>query len=69
MARLQAADALVIQFPTWCFGPPAMLKGFFDRLFMPGLAFDISNPAKVAPMIGNIRKIAGVVTYGRSRLT
>jgi NAD(P)H dehydrogenase (quinone) len=69
VARLKAAEALVVQFPTWCFGPPAMLKGFFDRLFMPGVAFDLSNPAKVEPMLGNITKIAGIVTYGRSRLT
>ena len=69
IARLRAADALVIQFPTWCFGLPAMLKGFFDRVFMPGVAFDLSNPAKVAPMLGNIKKIAGIVTYGRPRLT
>ena len=65
--RLQRAEALVIQFPTWCFGPPAMLKGFFDRVFMPGVAFDLSNPASVKPLLGNIRKIAGVVTYGRPR--
>jgi len=58
----------VLQFPTWCFGPPAMLKGFFDRLFMPGVAFDLSDPAHVKPMLGNIRKIAGIVTYGRPRL-
>ena len=69
VARLQAADALVVQFPTWCFGLPAMLKGFFDRLFMPGVAFDLSDPAHVKPMLGNIRKIAGVVTYGRPRWT
>ena len=68
IARLQAAEALVLQFPTWCFGPPAMLKGFFDRVFMPGVAFDLSDPAHVKPMLGNIRKIAGVVTYGRPRL-
>ena len=67
IARLRAADAMVIQFPTWCFGLPAMLKGFFDRVFMPGVAFDISNPAKVQPMLGNIRKIAGIATYGRPR--
>jgi NAD(P)H dehydrogenase (quinone) len=67
IARLQRAEALVIQFPTWCFGPPAMLKGFFDRVLMPGVAFDLSNPAKVKPMLDNIRKIAGVVTYGRPR--
>ena len=34
--RLQRAEALVVQFPTWCFGAPAMLKGFLDRLFLPG---------------------------------
>ena len=66
--RLAAAEALVIQFPTWCFGPPAMLKGFFDRMLMPGVAFDISDPENVRPMLRNIRKIAGIVTYGRPRL-
>ena len=67
IARLQQAEALVVQFPTWCFGPPAMLKGFFDRVFMPGVAFDLADPAHVRPMLGNIRKIAGIVTYGRPR--
>ena len=66
--RLRRAEAIVAQFPTWCFGPPAMLKGFFDRVLMPGVAFDLSDPAHVKPMLGNIRKIAGVVTYGRPRL-
>ncbi len=26
---------LVLQFPTWCFGLPAMLKGYLDRMIMP----------------------------------
>ncbi len=68
VARLLAAEALVVQFPTWCFGPPAMLKGFFDRLFLPGVAFDLSEPERVRPLLGNIGKIAGIVTYGRPRL-
>jgi NAD(P)H dehydrogenase (quinone) len=68
IARLQWAQALVVQFPTWCFGPPAMLKGFFDRVFMPGVAFDLGDPAHVKPMLGNLHKIVGVVTYGRPRL-
>jgi len=63
--RLVAAEAIVMQFPTWCFGLPAMLKGFCDRLLMPGVAFDISDPANVKPILGNIRKIVGIVTYGR----
>jgi len=65
--RLRRAEALVIQFPTWCFGAPAMLKGFFDRLLMPGVAFDLSDPEHVKPMLKNIVKIAGIVTYGRPR--
>ncbi len=67
VARLQAAEALVVQFPTWCFGAPAMLKGFFDRLLMPGVAFDLSDPENVRPALTNIRRIAGIVTYGRPR--
>ena len=67
IVRLQSAEALIFQFPTWCFGPPAMLKGFFDRLMMPGVAFDISNPEQVLPSLRNIRRIAGIVTYGRPR--
>src|SRR4051812_34475128 len=44
--RLLAAEGLVLQFPVWSFGPPAMLKGFVDRLFMPGVAFDLTDPKR-----------------------
>jgi NAD(P)H dehydrogenase (quinone) len=67
VARLQAAEALVMQFPTWCFGLPAMLKGWCDRLLMPGVSFDLSDPANVKPMLTNIRHVIGVSTYGRPR--
>ncbi|WP_038211919.1 NAD(P)H-dependent oxidoreductase [Xenophilus azovorans] len=65
--RLHRAEAIVFCFPTWCFGLPAMLKGWFDRLLMPGVAFDISDPARVRPMLTNIKRISAVVTYGRPR--
>jgi putative NADPH-quinone reductase len=65
--RLQRAEGIVFCFPTWCFGLPAMLKGYFDRLFMPGVAFDISDPAHVKPMLTHIKRISAVVTYGRPR--
>jgi NAD(P)H dehydrogenase (quinone) len=67
VGRLKRAEGLVVQFPTWCYGPPAMLKGFLDRLILPGVAFDLSDPAHVRPDLRNIGRIAGVVTYGRSR--
>src|SRR6201999_3980370 len=56
-ARLQNAEVLVVQFPPWCFGMPAMLKGFLDRMLMPCFSFTTADPAKVKPMLGNIKRI------------
>lgn len=67
VCRLHAAEGLVVQFPTWCFGFPAMLKGFFDRVFGPGITFDLSDPANVKPMLTHIRHVVGISTYGRDR--
>ncbi|GLS40265.1 NAD(P)H dehydrogenase (quinone) [Mesorhizobium tianshanense] len=64
--RLQKADALVLSFPVWNFGYPAILKGFFDRVFLPGVSFKLVN-GKVQPSLHNIRKLAAVATYGGSR--
>lgn len=33
------ANHLVIIFPVWWAAPPALLKGFIDRTFLPGFAF------------------------------
>jgi putative NADPH-quinone reductase len=65
--RLMAANALVVQFPTWSFGPPAMLKGWFDRMFGPGIAMDLSNPGQARPLLLHIQRITGISTYGRPR--
>lgn len=43
--KLQWADTLIVQFPLWWFGPPAILKGWFDRLFVQGFAQGIPDPA------------------------
>jgi NAD(P)H dehydrogenase (quinone) len=41
--KLRRADALVLQFPLWWFGPPAMLKGWFDRVLVQGFAFGLRD--------------------------
>nr|WP_272209720.1 NAD(P)H-dependent oxidoreductase [Marinicella sp. W31]MDC2875544.1 NAD(P)H-dependent oxidoreductase [Marinicella sp. W31] len=33
---LEWADLLILQFPLWWHGPPAILKGWFDRVFVSG---------------------------------
>jgi NAD(P)H dehydrogenase (quinone) len=37
--KIRQADALVIQFPLWWYSMPAILKGWFDRVFVNGFAF------------------------------
>ena len=66
VARVQAAEALVLCFPVWNFGYPAMLKGFFDRVFLPGISFKLVD-GKVRPNLWNIRRLVAVTTYGGTR--
>ena len=65
--RLRAAEALVLVFPVWNFGFPAILKGFFDRAFLPGVSFRLEE-GRVRPALRNIRRLAAVATYGGTRL-
>jgi putative NADPH-quinone reductase len=65
--RLLAAEALVMCFPVWNFGPPAMLKGFLDRVLLPGVAFELSPDGRLEPTLRHIRKLAAVTSYGRPR--
>jgi putative NADPH-quinone reductase len=37
---IREADRLVFVYPTWWYGPPAILKGFFDRVFVSGFAYN-----------------------------
>lgn len=43
-AKLAAAELLVLQFPLWWYGPPAILKGWFDRVFTNGFAYGDLDP-------------------------
>jgi NAD(P)H dehydrogenase (quinone) len=42
--KLRRADALVLQFPLWWFGMPAILKGWVDRVFVEGFAYGVRGP-------------------------
>ncbi|WP_424212788.1 NAD(P)H-dependent oxidoreductase [Streptomyces sp. BI20] len=43
--KIRWADAVVLQFPLWWFGVPAILKGWLDRVFTPGFAHGPALPA------------------------
>ena len=65
--RLRQADALVLVFPVWNYGFPAILKGFFDRVFLSGVSFTLVD-GRVKPNLMNIRKLAAITTYGGTRV-
>lgn len=67
IAAVRRAEALVLVYPTWWFGPPAMLKGWFDRVWLPGVAFALGGAKVLQPRPTNIRRIAVVTTYGSPR--
>jgi len=61
--RLKRAEALVLVFPVWNFGFPALLKGYFDRVFLPGVSFGMVD-GSTQGLLTHIRRIAVVTTYG-----
>jgi NAD(P)H dehydrogenase (quinone) len=66
--RLLRANALVLIYPVWNEGFPAILKGFLDRVFLPGVAFEKSAEGSIKPALQNIGKLSAVCTYGAGRL-
>ena len=64
-SRLLAADAIVFVYPTWWSGLPAVLKGWLERVMVPGVGFILDEQTrKVQPGLRNIRRIVGISTYG-----
>lgn len=67
-ADLRWAEALVLVYPTWWSGPPAMLKGWFDRVWVEGVAYTLpAGSARIRANLGNVRRLAVVTTHGSSR--
>jgi putative NADPH-quinone reductase len=66
-ALVKAADALVFIYPTWWSSLPAILKGWLERIMVPGVAFGFNAKGRVRPGLGNVRHLIGISTYGSPR--
>ncbi|MEC9343532.1 MAG: NAD(P)H-dependent oxidoreductase [Pseudomonadota bacterium] len=64
---LRWAEAMVFVYPTWWYGLPAMLKGWFDRVWTPNLTFTMPTGGPIRPIMTHVRKVAVVTTCGAPR--
>jgi putative NADPH-quinone reductase len=63
-ALVRRAETLVFVYPTWWSQPPAILRGWLERVLVPGVAFRFDAKGKVRPGLRHVRRIVGVSTYG-----
>jgi NAD(P)H dehydrogenase (quinone) len=65
--RLRAAEALVLIFPVWFDGLPAIMQGYFQRVFLPGVSVLMDEAGLFHPNLRNIKRMSAVCAYGESR--
>ncbi len=63
--QLKQTDSLVLVFPTWWFGFPAVLKGWFDRVWAPGHAYNHApDLGVITPALDNLKEVKVITTLG-----
>jgi NAD(P)H dehydrogenase (quinone) len=63
-ALVRRSDVLVFVYPTWWSGLPAILKGWLERVLVPGVSFTFNARGKVRPGMTNVKRIVGISSYG-----
>ncbi len=66
--RLRAAEALLFCYPTVALNVPAAMKGWLERVMVPGVAFVLDEKHRVRPGMQNIRRIGAVTTSPHGRI-
>ena len=64
VALVKSAEIIVFVYPTWWGGLPAQLKGWLERVMLPGTAFVFNENNKVRPGLRNIQRIHIASTFG-----
>lgn len=62
--QLRWAKTIVFVHPTWWSGQPAMLKGWFDRVWTNGIAYDLVEGGRPKPLLRNIKRLVVVTSHG-----
>ncbi|MEW6989088.1 NAD(P)H-dependent oxidoreductase [Colwelliaceae bacterium 6441] len=63
--ELMETETLVLIFPTWWFGFPAILKGWFDRVWAPGFAYHhASDLGGIKSGLTHLKEMKVITTLG-----
>lgn len=66
---LKWCDSLVLAYPTWWSGQPAILKGWFDRVLVNEVAWTMPpGKNRIRPHLANIKRFIVITTHGSSKL-
>jgi putative NADPH-quinone reductase len=67
--KLQWAEGLVFVFPTFYYGVPAMMKGWFERVWLPGITFETApvKHRRTVPKMQDKKLITVITTCGSPR--
>lgn len=69
VALLKWCDAILFVYPTWWYGPPAILKGWLEKAMVAGVAFHMPNDrdANIRPGLTHVRTLGIFTTCGATR--
>ncbi|MCY4067758.1 MAG: NAD(P)H-dependent oxidoreductase [Acidimicrobiaceae bacterium] len=69
VTRVRAVDALLFCYPTVAFTVPESLKGWLERVLVPGVAFVFNDKHRLRPGMTNIRRVGALTTSPHDRWT
>lgn len=66
--HLKSAEELIFVFPIWMYHMPALLKGYFDRVWRPNVSFKFEGD-EIQPLLLGLRHLTVIACHGQSETT
>ncbi|MBN1287382.1 MAG: NAD(P)H-dependent oxidoreductase [Anaerolineae bacterium] len=63
-AKIEKAEGLAFVYPVWWGDCPAILKGWFDRVWCYGYIYELDDSGKFVPLLGRIKKALALCAMG-----
>ena len=67
VSAIRDAEIVVFVYPTWWSSVPAQLKGWMERVLVPGVAFAFTKKNKLKPGLRRLKHIVVITTFGSPR--